>query len=688
LCRYADDRNTLIAKLRKCHEKVGINFPRLDFDGNARDIDPFSVFGLFNKGISTANRIRLIASIKDEFGVKSDVPELFNGVPVLNNMMSCFFAYSNDARAGKDDIGNLWRIFKSAINFADGGKEHSEEFVNCWDKVVKQFGVKWNLTMGLYWIRPYCFVNLDRINRNYISRNATLANAINSAAPRVLAGTVPSGRQYLDICGVVAKEIEDKTIDCESLPEFSYLAWLDGQKTWEGKVGGRRIWLCAPGRGGCAWDDCREHGYICLGWNELGDLSEYSSKDEMYEKLGKARTEGGPGPKNSSLACWQFSHELAVGDIVIAKAGLHKLLGVGVVDGDYLRDEERADYKNIVPCRWVSYDEKTYNDQLPVKTLTEITEYPEVVHAILAELYGLDPDTLKRPDDAGDEDDDQSGEEYSKTNFLSEVFMSEDEYERIRRLLLAKKNIIFQGAPGVGKTYAARRFAASIAGSMDSGRVKLVQFHQNYSYEDFIGGFKPDGGGFAYRTGVFYDFCRQAKEDSDGRYFFIIDEINRGNLSKIFGELLMLIEPDKRNEDVRLAYTGEPFFVPDNVYIIGMMNTADRSLAMIDYALRRRFSFVTLRPQLKNPKFEALLAKNSDPGIKRLAECVCRLNEVIRNDVGLGEGFEIGHSYFCGRNLNAADIVEFELKPLLKEYWYDDMEKVEEWSLNLDRSIG
>jgi 5-methylcytosine-specific restriction protein B len=150
----------------------------------------------------------------------------------------------------------------------------------------------------------------------------------------------------------------------------------------------------------------------------------------------------------------------------------------------------------------------------------------------------------------------------------------------------------------------------------------------------------------------------------------------------------MLIEPDKRNEDVRLAYTGEPFFVPDNVYIIGMMNTADRSLAMIDYALRRRFSFVTLRTQLNNPKFEALLAKNSDPGIKRLAECVCRLNEVIRNDVGLGEGFEIGHSYFCGRNLNAADIVEFELKPLLKEYWYDDMEKVEEWSLNLDRSIG
>lgn len=687
---YAKDRRTLIERLKKCYAKVDMVFPKMDYDDDVRDIDPFTVFGLFNKGISNANRIKLLTAIKAEFGIKAKVPELFNGVPVLNNMMACFFAYSNDPRRGENDIDNLWRVFELALGIADGDKSLYGEFIECWNKAIKQYGVKWNLTMGLYWIRPQSFVNLDGVNRDYIRKNAKLAAKVNEVAPKALNRTSPTGEQYVAICEAVADAIKDNTVDSNSLPEFSFKAWNDSQENTQAPVevgGGRRVWLCAPGQNGCAWNDCQVNGYICLGWDELGDLSKYSDRNAIHEKLIAIRDADAGNPKNASLACWQFASVVKPNDIVVAKSGLHKLLGVGIVSGKYQRDESREAYKNILPCKWVACEEKTYGEQLPVKTLTDISNYPEILHTIFTD-YGLDPDTLERVagGDGGGGEIADVGEEYTKEDFLSEVFMSGDEYERIKRLLVAKKNIIFQGAPGVGKTFAAKRFADSIVGFRDSNNVKLVQFHQNYSYEDFIGGYKPSNDGFEYRNGVFYDFCQQAKSDTQGRYFFIIDEINRGNLSKIFGELLMLIEADKRNDDVRLAYTGEPFFVPDNVYIIGMMNTADRSLAMIDYALRRRFSFVPMRPQFDNDRFKKMIAANPDQKIKSLVKCVSQLNEAIRGDSGLGEGFEIGHSYFCGK-LSAADIVEFELKPMLKEYWYDDQNKVEEWSRNLDNAV-
>jgi 5-methylcytosine-specific restriction enzyme B len=173
-----------------------------------------------------------------------------------------------------------------------------------------------------------------------------------------------------------------------------------------------------------------------------------------------------------------------------------------------------------------------------------------------------------------------------------------------------------------------------------------------------------------------------ARQSSD----FIIDEINRGNLSKIFGELLMLIEADKRDDEVCLSYTRESFVVPDNVYLIGMMNTADRSLAMMDYALRRRFAFVTMEPKFENDKFKEMMARTPDAKRDALVACVIRLNKEIRNDSGLGKGFEIGHSYFCG-GLSPSDIVEFELIPLLEEYWYDAPEKVGEWTSKLREAV-
>ena len=280
---------------------------------------------------------------------------------------------------------------------------------------------------------------------------------------------------------------------------------------------------------------------------------------------------------------------------------------------------------------------------------------------------------------------------YRKKDFLNEVFMSEGEYDRLSKLVKYKKNVILQGAPGVGKTFAAKRLAYSIMGEVDESRVEMVQFHQNYSYEDFIMGYKPtEDGGFALRTGIFYDFCQKARSDKGRPYFFIIDEINRGNLSKIFGELLMLIENDHRKDAVRLAYRDEKFSVPENVHIIGMMNTADRSLAMIDYALRRRFSFYTMFPGFDTPGFKKLMTTYPDTRTAGVVEGVKALNETIRKDDSLGEGFCIGHSYFCGKEnvgVDLYDVVNFDIAPMLEEYWFDNPTKAKEETSKLQKLL-
>lgn len=274
---------------------------------------------------------------------------------------------------------------------------------------------------------------------------------------------------------------------------------------------------------------------------------------------------------------------------------------------------------------------------------------------------------------------------YSKDDFLSKVYMSEEQYDRLSNVLLNKKNIILQGAPGVGKTFAAKRLAYSLMGEMDDSRIEFVQFHQNYSYEDFVMGYKPDGSGFELKPGIFYRFCGKAKNDPDRRYFFIIDEINRGNLSKIFGELLMLIEKDYRGTKATLAYNGLPFDVPENVYIIGMMNTADRSLAMIDYALRRRFSFFEIEPGFETKGFSDYQASLHNDTFNELILKIVDLNTEIRRDKSLGKGFCIGHSYFCNRTEETCteewmqSVVDYDILPMLSEYWFDDEGKVQRW---------
>lgn len=282
----------------------------------------------------------------------------------------------------------------------------------------------------------------------------------------------------------------------------------------------------------------------------------------------------------------------------------------------------------------------------------------------------------------------RSIEKYTKEDFLKEVFMSEQDFDTLQHLIRNKKNVIFQGAPGVGKTFCARRLAQAMMGERDESRIALIQFHQNYSYEDFVMGYKPAGATFELQKGIFYKFCMLAANHPEKEYFFIIDEINRGNLSKIFGELLMLIEKDYRGEKLTLAYKDEKFFVPSNLYLIGMMNTADRSLALIDYALRRRFSFFEMKPGFDSEVFKVYLKEKDNVRLNELVEQVKELNRQIAADDSLGKGFEIGHSYLCTREAVTdewlKEVVNYDILPMLREYWFDNKSEVDRWSNKLN----
>ncbi len=476
---------------------------------------------------------------------------------------------------------------------------------------------------------------------------------------------------------------EDSCILGNAIWDFHLLKSPKIEKEIENK-----IWMYAPGENASQWKNCLNNGIMVLGWDNLGDLRQYSSKAEIKEILSN---DSNGSNMNNALANWEFANVMKPGDIVFAKKGVNVLIGKGIVESNYMYDETKESYKSCRKVKWIKNDEKTLenNTKLAIKTLTNITKYKDYVKE-LESLYIDNKNELNALTDISTT--------YDKYDFLNEVFITEPQYDTIVNTLLRKKNIILQGAPGVGKTFCAKKIIYSIMNEKDDSRIRVVQFHQSYSYEDFIQGYRPNGNGkFELKNGIFYELVMEAIEEYQNakknntepkKYAIIIDEINRGNLSKVFGELMMLIESDKRSEkwSINLTYSDDEFYIPENLYIIGTMNTADRSLAMIDYALRRRFAFIDLEPAFENEKLKRYFIEdeNIDTEVtNRIISNFKELNNYIKET--LGKEFMVGHSYFINQQLGAEDyediyndIIEYEIKPLLEEYYFDDKNKVNE----------
>ena len=442
-------------------------------------------------------------------------------------------------------------------------------------------------------------------------------------------------------------------------------------------------WLYAPGEQAIFWNEYYQDGIMGLGWDKIGDLKDYRKQEDLIAPLKLNYGEDSSQVQNANML-YNFAYDMKPGDVVFAKKGRSLIVGRGVITSDYYYDGNREYHPHLRKVEWKNKGEWKTDSLLAMKTLTNITRLPELVIYLNSMIDG-DSDEQKTQISTKN-----AYNPYNNDDFLKEVFVTQADLFALESLLLRKKNLILQGAPGVGKTYAARRLAYAIMGEKNEDRVLQVQFHQNYSYEDFVMGYKPNkNGGFDLRPGKFYNFCKVAEKDRDHKYFFIIDEINRGNLSKIFGELLMLIECDYRDKEIELSYSDEKFSVPSNIYIIGMMNTADRSLAMIDYALRRRFSFFEMRPGFKTDAFNNHILGWSSTKLRKLIDAIIELNKVITEDDSLGSGFCIGHSYLCNfkNGYDLDGIVEYDIIPMLREYWFDNDNKFNQESQKLRNAL-
>lgn len=694
LLSYKDKRATLVAEIKEVFASIGLALSKLNKRNDATDIDPFTVFGLFNKRALPKTRIKIMTGLAQKWNLSAAVPQSLLGIPVIMPLHAVFHPFEED---DTPNISLLWKLFEVALSYAESNDETKRaELLTLIDSAVNmRFNAFGKVTMGLYWIAPETYLNLDSRNHWYIFEANRLPTDFVKTLPLygqkfsalLYLGTIEKIREFLKTRGQSFMKFSDDAYQYSE--EVNAIIAGDDGNDAPPQNDGVNYWTYAPGENARLWDDFYKNGIMGIGCNELGDIRQYKTKEDI-RKVFQENGKSSQSFKNDTLASWQFANEMKVGDIVFVKKGTKKILGWGIVQSDYLYDASRdeSSYRNIRKVEWKVNEEKESPDKFAQKMLTKVTDYSEFVNQ-LKDLYGIDDSGL-------DGESSKEAPSYSSVDFLNEAYMDEAEYDLVCNLLERKQNIILQGAPGVGKTFIAKRLAYSIIGEKDESRVQLIQFHQSYSYEDFIMGYRPTESGdkpFEIKYGAFYDFCKKAEDDDGNKYFFIIDEINRGNISKIFGELFMLLEKDKHGEKIRLMYKNEQFTIPKNVFIIGMMNTADRSLAILDYALRRRFAFYEIKPAFESKGFKEYQTRLDNPLFNKLISCVKRLNAAIKTDSSLGKGFCIGHSYFCGltpegiseTSLDA--IIEYEIIPLLEEYWFDEPDNVNNWSDQLRNSI-
>jgi len=681
---WENRQEELISFLEELRSQGFVITPLYDKDADGArflltEIDPFTFLGVFNRRIGYDQRLAILSQMKQHFGLQGDLPEDFNGVPVLNNLRSWFFP--NQTSRDANDIGRLWKVFRLALSAGD--PLENKEFLKAFDEALKVKQTNVNLTMGLFWIRPDALLNLDQNNREYLG--------IRLPADGLTA------KFYAEMVRLLREEEKP-------FPELSLAAWgaenervrrvAESQEAQYRAWGGVSYWLV-----GSYWDDrdpadqtdrFLEEGSWENGYKNryINDVMSMRVNDRIAIKAASTQRTGLPfDARNKTVSRMTIK---AIGTIVANRN-----------DGRTVEVEWDPDFKEK---SWYFYTNRSTLWRLRIDDSYKFKEYAEKLRDFV--WYGKEQDYdwfLTHLQQASETDQilsefiEVGRQPYSTADLIaSGVFLTEEELEHILERLQSKKAMILQGPPGVGKTFIVRKLAYALMKEIDNDRLEMVQFHQSYSYDDFVRGYRPvpgKAGSFVLQNGVFFEFCQKAIREPDREYVFIIDEINRGNISQIFGELLMLIEPDKRGPEyaLPLAYRTEDepaFYVPPNLYLIGLMNVADRSLAMVDYAMRRRFVFITLKPQYESELFSQWLSERGmDADLVRLiVERMTRLNQEIREDPLLGENYEIGHSFFLPKGDNFAGldknwyrrVVRTEIIPLLKEYWFDNPKRVEE----------
>ena len=484
LLEYRDKRNQLIEKVRAIYTLTGMNMPTLERENNLVDIDPFTVFGLFNKKLTDDKRIAILKAISKLFSIKTAVPESFDSLPVLNPQNATFY-YFIGQRDDKD-IDDLWGLFASALDYAQNPTvEHKATVSHYFDLVINKKGNgNSKITMGLYWISPDSFLNLDSRNEWYIYVSGkmpiNIVNTLPTIEPKI------SADKYFLIVELLRNYLQSSACELNDFKELSFAAWKYSEQVNREKLEKKKdaskikdtltddvntvhYWIFTLTENLSVWNEFYDSGIMAMGWGALGSLQDFKSQDTMKVKM-KELFDDKLSYKNTSHALWQFVNEMKVDDIVFVKSGKHQLVGRGIVTSDYKFDIERPnEYKNIRQVNWTHKGEWSYRGQAIKCMLTDITSYGDYVKELVALFDSESGESI--------EEVEKSYPTYTREDFLSEVYIPEDEYDKLVGVLSLKKNIILQGAPGVGKTFIAKRLAFSMMGVKDVERVMMVQFH-------------------------------------------------------------------------------------------------------------------------------------------------------------------------------------------------------------------